>query len=316
MSPAVDIIVLGSRILKKFNFQSVEYFGPSKNYVFQCVDRAGKKYVFKMFHIHENRRDEDLRKAWREIAFHHYAGAKLRLPAMLACEYSSGDLGVYLLAEYKTMKALNASNLTPERMMEAVDKLFWLHSVRVSSLNPGLRARIEEEDVKKNHWITDEATRLLLEEGLIQVATFRRIERACLKMRDNPLSSKSRKVLTHGDARIQNMYVDENDKLQLRDFEHANINSPILDAASFYYSIYDHPLREPFRDAFRKRYLAEHPDVSAAQFDEAFQFFVVHRLMAWLTFNTRFTKDVGAKTAKRRIEQSVGILEAFLGTTP
>ncbi len=314
MNPGVDIIVLGNRVLKKFNFQSVEYFGPSKNYVFQCIDREGKKYVFKMFHIHENRRDEDLKKAWREIAFHHYAGSKLRLPAMLACEYSSGELGVYLLAEYKTMKAVTASNLTAERMHEALEKLFWLHGIRVSSLNPGLRARIDEEDVKKNHWMTDEAT-LLLEEGLIKAPTFRKIERICLKMRDSPLASKNRKTLTHGDARIQNMYVDENDKLQLRDFEHANINSPLLDAASFYYSIYDHPLREPFRNAFRKRYLQEHDDVSAAQFDEAFQFFVVHRLMAWLTFNTRFTKDVGAKTAKKRIEQSIKLLDDFLGTS-
>lgn len=314
MNPSVDIIVLGNRVLKKFNFQSVEYFGPSKNYVFQCIDREGKKYVFKMFHIHENRRDEDLKKAWREIAFHHYAGSKLRLPAQLACEYSSGELGVYLLAEYKTMKAITAPSLTPERMQEVIEKLFWLHGIRVSSLNPGLRARIDEEDVKKNHWITDEAT-LLLEEGLINTATFRKIERACLKMRDSPLASKNRKTLTHGDARIQNMYIDENDKLQLRDFEHANINSPLLDAASFYYSIYDHPLREPFRDAFKKRYLQEHPDVTAAQFDEAFRFFVVHRLMAWLTFNTRFTKDVGAKTARKRIEQSIKLMDDFLGTT-
>lgn len=315
MSTPVDIIVLGNRVLKKFNFQSVEYFGPSKNYVFQCIDREGKKYVFKMFHIHENRRDEDLKKAWREIAFHHYAGAKLRLPAMLACEYSSGDLGVYLLAEFKTMKAVTAANLTPERVQEVVDKLFWLHGIRVSSLNPGLRARIEEEDLKKNHWITDEAN-LLLEEGLIATATFRRIEKACQRMRDNPAASKGRKGLAHGDARIQNMYLDENDKLQLRDFEHANINSPLLDGASFYYSIYDHPLREPFREAFRKKYLEEHADVTPAQFDEAFQFFVIHRLMAWLTFNTRFTKDVGAKTARKRIDQSIRLLQDFLGTTP
>ncbi|MBI2446178.1 phosphotransferase [Candidatus Micrarchaeota archaeon] len=315
MSAAVDIIVLGNRVLKKFGFQSVEYFGPSKNYVFQCVDTQGKKYVFKMFHIHENRREEDLKKAWREIAFHHYAGSKLRLPSMLACEYSSGELGVHLLTEFKTMKALTAANLTAGRVNELIEKFFWLHGIRVSSLNPGLRARIGEEDLKKNHWVTDEAT-LLLEEGLIQASTFRKMERICLKMRDSPLASKNRKGLVHGDARIQNTYIDENDKLQLRDFEHANINSPLLDAASFYYSIYDHPLREPFLEAFKKRYTKEHPDVSSAAFDEAFQFFVVHRLMAWLTFNTRFTKDVGAKTARKRIDQSIRLLEDFLGTTP
>ncbi len=313
MSADVDIIVLGSRVLKKFNFQSVEYFGPSKNYVFQCVDQKSKKFVFKMFHIHENRRDEDLKKAWREIAFHHYAGAKLRLPAMVACEYSSGELGVHLLTEFKTMKALTPSNLTPERMNELIEKLFWLHAIRVSSLNPGLRARIEEEDLKKNQWMADEAT-LLLEERLIQTATLRKIEKMCLKMRDNPLTSKNRKALAHGDARIQNAYIDENDKLQLRDFEHANINSPLLDAASFYYSIYGHPLREPFKDAFKKKFLHEYADVTASEFDEAFAFFVAHRLMAWLTFNTRFTKDVGARTAKKRIETAINMLEDFLGT--
>ncbi len=313
MNTGVDIIVLGSKVLKKFSFQSVEYFGPSKNYVFQCVDKAGKKYVFKMFHIHEYRRDEDLKKAWREIAFHHYAGAKLRLPAMLACEYSSGELGVHLLTEFKTMRPLSVANLTLERINELIEKLFWLHAVRVSSLNPGLRARIEEEDLKKNHWITDEA-RLLLEEGLIKSTTFKKIERLSLRMRDNPLSSKNRKGLAHGDARIQNMYVDENDKLQLRDFEHANINSPLLDAASFYYSIHGHALADPFRDAFKKRFLQEYPDIVPEAFDDAFDFFVVHRLMAWLTFNTRFTKDVGAKTAKKRIEAAIDILERFLGT--
>lgn len=310
---SVDIIVLGSKVLKKFNFQSVEYFGPSKNYVFQCLDKRGKKFVFKMFHIHENRRDEDLKKAWREIAFHHYAGSKLRLPPLLACEYSSGELGVYLLTEFKTMKALSPSNLTAERVNELIEKLTWLHAIRVSSLNPGLRARIEEEDLKKNQWITDEA-HLLLEEGLIQGPTFKRIEKLCTKMRDNPLASKNRKCLTHGDGRIQNMYIDENDKLQLRDFEHANINSPLLDAASFYYSIHAHPLRKAFKDAFQKRFLQGHPDVTAAQFNEAFSFFVVHRLMAWLTFNTRFTKDVGARTAKKRIQDAVVILEEFLET--
>lgn len=313
MTKNVDVIVLGSRVLKKFNFQSVEYFGPSKNYVFQCVDKNGRKYVFKMFHIHENRKEEDLKKAWREIAFHHYAGAKMRLPSMLACEYSSGDLGVYLLTEFKTMKPLGIHNLTQERMLEFIEKLFWLHNVRASSLNPGLRARIEEEDIKKNQWIIDEASRLK-EEGQIQSETLRKIEKLCAKMRNNPLSSKNRKTLVHGDARIQNTYIDENNKLQLRDFEHAGINSPLLDAASFYYSIYGHPLCEPFKKTFRIKFLEQNSEIKAADFEEAFRFFVVHRLSAWLTFNTRFTKDVGAKTAKKRVEQAVKILEEFLGT--
>ncbi|HLD76441.1 MAG TPA: hypothetical protein VI874_05445, partial [Candidatus Norongarragalinales archaeon] len=103
----VDVLVLANKVMKKFKFKSVEYFGPSKNYVFQCVTDAGKKYVFKLFHIHQDRREEDLKKAWREIAFHHYAGSKLRLPVMLACEYSSGELGVFLLTEYKSMKTLH-----------------------------------------------------------------------------------------------------------------------------------------------------------------------------------------------------------------
>lgn len=315
MSDPVDIIGLGNKVLKKFGVQSVEYFGPSKNYVFQCIDNAGKKSVFKMFHIHENRREEDLKKAWREIAFHHYAGAKMRLPGMLACEYSSGDLGVYLLTEYKTMNAINANNLKMERIAELVEKLTWLHSIRVSSLNPGLRARIEEEDIKKNNWMVDEA-KLLLEDNLIRTQTFKKIEKLCKIMRDNPLASKNRKGLTHGDARIQNMYVDDNDKLQLRDFEHANINSPLLDAASFYYSIYGNPLREDFREAFKTRFLQEQTGVSSSDFDEAFSFFVAHRLMAWLTFNTRFTKDVGHRTAKKRIDSAIEILEDFLGTKP
>ncbi len=315
MSEPVDIIILGNKVLKKFGFQSVEYFGPSKNYVFQCIDKESKKSVFKMFHIHESRREEDLKKAWREIAFHHYAGSKMRLPAMLACEYSSGDLGVYLLTEYKPIKALGANKLTRERIVELVEKLAWLHAIRVSSLNPGLRARIEEEDLKKNQWMVDES-RLLLEENLIRTQTFKKIEILCQKMRDNPLCSKNRKGLTHGDARIQNMYVDENNKLQLRDFEHANINSPLLDAASFYSSIYGNPLAQEFRDAFKKRFLQDHDGISSAEYEEAFCFFVAHRLMAWLTFNTRFTKDIGNKSAKKRIDAAIDILEDFLGTKP
>ncbi|MBI4361205.1 aminoglycoside phosphotransferase family protein [Candidatus Micrarchaeota archaeon] len=312
MTQNVDVIVLANKILKKFKFQSVEYLGPSKNFVFLCMDRQGKKYVFKTFHIHENRQEEDLKKAWREIAFHHYAGAKLRLPAMLACEYASGELGVHLLTEFKVMNPLNAKNLTDPRVQEAVDKLFWLHAIRVSSLNPGLRARIEEEDLKNNDWLVSEAD-FLAENQWMNARTLKTIHAMAKNIRDSPLLAQSKKVLCHGDARIDNAYVDENQKLQFRDFEHANINSPLLDAASFYYSIYRTSLAGVFREAFRTRFLAEYPDTKPRDVDAAFSYFVVHRLMAWIKHNTTFSKKSGEKTRKKNIQDAVALLEDFLG---
>ncbi len=309
----VDIIELGNRILKKFGFQSVEYFGPSKNYVFLCVDKTGKKSVFKMFHINDDRREEDQKKAWREIAFHHYAGAKLRLPAMLACEYSSGELGVHLLTEFKVIKDLPAKTAQKERLLEAVDKLFWLQAIRVSSLNPGLRARIEEEDLRNNEWLVAEA-QSLCQAGHLSAKALSKIQTMAKKIRENPLLAKSKKTLCHGDARMENAYEDENGKLQFRDFEHANVNSPLLDGASFYYSIHENPLRETFRDAFLARFASEYPDAKAKDAKSGFDYFVVHRLMAWLKHNTTFSKDVGEKTAQKRIASAVALLEDFLGT--
>lgn len=306
----VDVLVLANKVMKKFSFRSVEYFGPSKNYVFQCVNDAGKKYVFKMFHIHEDRREEDLKKAWREIAFHHYSGAKLRLPAMLACEYSSGELGVYLLTEYKSMRSLCVKDLTEKLAQDVVEKLFWLHDVRISSLNPGLRARIEEEDLRKNDWIVAEADALFASSTLRPEAV-KKVKELCKKAKDNALVSKAKKVLTHGDARIQNFYVDENAKLQMRDFEHANINSPLLDAASFYYSVAESPFKDAFKAKFKERLKSELP-FAEKEFEEAFTYFILHRLMAWLKFNTTFSKDVGEKTAKKRVQDGVRLLEKFL----
>ncbi|MDP2718098.1 MAG: phosphotransferase [Candidatus Micrarchaeota archaeon] len=311
----VDIIGLGNKILKKFGFQSVEYFGPSKNYVFLCVDKDGKKSVFKMFHIHADRKEEDLKKAWREIAFHHYAGAKLRLPTMLACEYSSGELGVHLLTEFKVIREIPPKTVTKERVLEAVEKLFWLHAIRVSSLNPGLRARIEEEDLRNNEWLLAEA-KSLCAAGFLSKKALLKTQSAAGKIRDNPLFAKSKKTLCHGDARIENAYEDENGKLQFRDFEHANVNSPLLDGASFYYSIYQSELRETFQEAFLEKFVKEYPDAKLRDAKSAFAYFVIHRLMAWLKHNTTFSKDLGEKTAQKRIRAAAALLEDFLGTAP
>ncbi|MBI5036532.1 phosphotransferase, partial [Candidatus Micrarchaeota archaeon] len=271
----IDILLLANKIMKKFGFRSVEYFGPSKNYVFQCFDDKDKRYVFKMFHIHENRKEEDLKKAWREIAFHHYARNKLKLPEMLACEYAQGELGVYLLTEYKSMKSLHPKDVTPELIDQVIEKMTWLHEIRLSSLNPGLRARIEEEELKKNEWIIEEA-KLLESNGILKQEIARKIVRLCGKVRDNQLIAKAKKVLAHGDMRIQNFYIDDNSRLQIRDFEHSNANSPLLDAASFYYSIFDFPHREDFKEKCWKA-LEKECNCTRKEFDEAFAYFVVHR---------------------------------------
>ncbi|HLD76434.1 MAG TPA: phosphotransferase, partial [Candidatus Norongarragalinales archaeon] len=193
---------------------------------------------------------------------------------------------------------------------DAVEKLFWLHHIRTSSLNPGLRARIEEEDLRRNEWIVEEAIRLH-QEKILTDSSLKTVKMLCAKVKDNPLIGKAKKVLTHGDARIQNFYLDDNGKLQLRDFEHANINSPLLDAASFYYSIPDSPFRDVFKRFFKERFLAIFSG-SDKEFSEAFQYFIVHRLIAWLKFNTTFTKDVGEKTAQLRVDEAAQLLEKLL----
>jgi len=279
--------------MRQFGFSRVSYFGPSKNYVFKCVDKSGEVLVLKVFYIHDDRKEEDLSKAWREIAFHNYAGVSFHLPEVVSSAFES-ELGVYLLTKFKQMTPV-PNKLDSVVLEKIFARLNYVHSIKPSALNPGLRARIFEEDLKNNAWITS----ALAESARFTDAELKKAQLICLKARENPLLSKT--VLVHGDSRLQNFYLDSDSTIQLRDFEHSGINSPLLDWASLYLSVY--PLG--YADSVKELAMQEAGERGKI-FKEAFSFMLLHRAASWVKFNVSFARDKPA--AERRLDEALSFI--------
>lgn len=294
-----DVQSLEKKIRRQFDFKSIEYLGPNKNFVFKCVDRNDRLLVLKVFFIHPARRQEDVSKAWREIAFHNYAAHQLRLPEVVESAFES-DLGIYLLTEFKQMRPITLqdfSSTSAELIERMSSRIAFFHSIRPSSLNPGLRARISEEDLKANAWISS----ALAECGRFDAAQLKKAGRLCEKIRSNPVVSKGVKILVHGDCRLQNFYFDSDGSVQFRDFEHAGINCPLLDWASLYLSV----LPSGHAGKVMQAGLEEVGGASRLV-EEAFSFMLLHRASSWIKYNLSYARDPVA--AGKRLDQAVKFL--------